>query len=48
VRDAVWRLTGTEIAHWLFWQKKTTGAFQTAAKLSAQWKSCSDVAPSPR
>jgi len=22
----VWRVLGSEIAHWLFWQKKTTGA----------------------
>ena len=44
---AVCLLRGIEIAHWLFWQKKTVGAFQTPAKLSASWKSPSLVAPSP-
>src|SRR5207244_11559699 len=40
--------TGTEIAHWLFWQKKITGAWKTAAKLQPSWKSPSEVAPSPK
>jgi hypothetical protein len=29
------RLTGSEIAHWLFWQKNTTGAQKMAAKTNA-------------
>ncbi len=45
--EAVCFEMGTEIAHWLFWQTKTQGTFQTPAKLSAVWKSCSEVAPSP-
>ena len=32
--DAVCVDSGTEIAHWLFWQKNTTGAFHTPAKFS--------------
>jgi hypothetical protein len=41
-------LSGTEIAHWLFWQKNTTGAELTAAKLNASLVSPSEVAPSPK
>jgi len=41
-------LSGTEIAHWLFWQTNTTGTCQTPAKLSASWQSPSLVAPSPK
>ena len=26
---AVWAEAGTEMAHWLFWQTYTIGAFQT-------------------
>ena len=44
----VWRATGTEMAHWLFWQRNTVGAWNTAAKLQASWKSPSEVAPSPK
>ena len=39
---------GTDMAHWLFWQRKTTGTCQTPAKFSASWKSPSEVAPSPQ
>ena len=39
---------GTEMAHWLFWQKNTTGERNTEAKLHPSWKSPSDVAPSPK
>ena len=48
VLEFVCFFSGTEIAHWLFWQTKTTGTCQTPAKLSASWKSPSDVAPSPK
>ena len=41
------RASGTEIAYSLFCTKNTTGALNTAAKLSASWKSPSLVAPSP-
>jgi hypothetical protein len=37
-----------EIAHWLFWQKKTTGAFEVAAQTSASLVSPWLVAPSPK
>ena len=47
VFDAVCRETGTEIAQPLFWQNSTHGTFHTPAKVSATWKSCSLVAPSP-
>ena len=40
--------SGTEMAHWLFWQKNTTGALNTAAKFQASWRSPSEVAPSPK
>ena len=40
-------LRGMEMAHWLFWQMKTTGACQTAAKFRPSWKSPSLVPPSP-
>ena len=36
------------MAHWLFWQKKTTGLLKTAAKFIASLKSPSEVAPSPK
>jgi hypothetical protein len=38
VRECVCFLSGTEIAHWLFWQTNTTGTCQTPAKFSASWK----------
>ena len=38
---------GTLIDQWLFWQTRTTGAFQRAASVIAEWKSGSLVAPSP-
>jgi len=44
---AVCIFTGTEIAYWLFCTTKITGTFHTPAKLSASWKSPSDVPPSP-
>ena len=46
--DAVWSESGTEIAHWLFWQKKTSGSLKTPAKFAAAWKSPDELAPSPR
>src|SRR5262249_47613206 len=45
--EAVCFESGTEIAHWLFWQKNTTGIFITPAKFAAAWKSDEDDAPSP-
>ncbi len=48
VSDALCWLSGTEIAHWLFWQMSTHGAFSTAAKFMPAWKSFELVAPSPR
>ena len=42
-----WRASGTEMAYSLFCTKKTTGAWKTAAKFIASWKSPSLVAPSP-
>jgi hypothetical protein len=36
------------MAHWLFCTTKTIGTCQTPAKLSASWKSPSEVAPSPQ
>ena len=44
---AVCLASGTLIAKPLFWTRKTTGAFHTAAKLSASCVSPSLVAPSP-
>jgi len=44
---ALCRASGTEIAYSLFWMKNTTGAWNTAAKFSASWKSPSLVPPSP-
>lgn len=38
---------GTEIAHWLFWVKKTTGAWKDAAKVKDSETSPSLEAPSP-
>jgi hypothetical protein len=42
------RLVLWEIAHWLFWQKKTTGAPNTDAQENASFTSPWDVAPSPK
>ena len=39
---------GSEIAHWLFWQKNTTGALNTLAKMNASLTSPWLVAPSPK
>ena len=43
-----WRDAGTEMAHWLFWQQKTTGVLytdaQTIASLTSPWLE----APSPK
>src|SRR5580700_12073552 len=36
------------MAHWLFWQKKTTGAFVTEAQMKASLTSPWLVAPSPK
>ena len=44
---AVCFASGTEIAHWLFCTKNTTGALNTAAKFHASCTSPSEVAPSP-
>src|SRR6266516_3188184 len=46
--DAVCRAIGTEIAHWLFLQKKIVGVLNTPAKFIPLWKSPSLVAPSPK
>ncbi len=46
--EAVCSSRGIEIAHWLFWQKNTTGSSKTPAKFIASWKSPSEVAPSPK
>jgi hypothetical protein len=48
VRDAVCFSVGTLIDQWLFWQTRTQGAFHTAAKFIAVWKSAWLVAPSPQ
>src|SRR3990170_675437 len=48
VFDAVWRLKGTEIAHWLFLHRKTHGTWNTPAKFIPTWKSPWLVAPSPK
>ena len=40
--------TGSEMAQWLFWQMKTTGAWKLAAKTMASLTSPSLVAPSPK
>src|SRR5207249_5461704 len=39
VFDAVCRAIGTEIAHWLFLQKKIVGVLNTPAKFIPPWKS---------
>ena len=39
---------GSEMAHWLFWQKNTTGLLLTPAKTSASETSPWLVAPSPK
>ena len=44
----VWRSSGSEIAHWLFWQKNTTGALNTEAKTNDSLTSPWLVAPSPK
>src|SRR4051812_35406739 len=48
VSAAVWAESGVEIAHWLLLQRRTSGAFITAAKLAPSWNEPSDVAPSPK
>jgi hypothetical protein len=40
--------SGTEIAYWLFWTKKITGACITPAKVIASCGSPSEVPPSPK
>ena len=40
--------SGSEIAHWLFWQKNTTGALKTDAHTKASLTSPWLVAPSPK
>ncbi len=40
--------SGSEIAHWLFWQKNTTGASNDAAKMNASFTSPWLDAPSPK
>ena len=40
--------SGSEIAHWLFWQKNTTGALNTLAQMNASFTSPWQVAPSPK
>ena len=40
--------SGSEIAHWLFWQKKTIGALNTEAQTKASLTSPWLVAPSPK
>src|SRR5690606_6705845 len=44
----VWTLTGSEMAYWLFWQKRTSGAWKEAAKTIASLTSPWLVAPSPK
>ena len=39
---------GSEIAHWLFWQKNTTGALYDAAKMNDSLTSPWLLAPSPK
>src|SRR5206468_12656423 len=48
VLAAVCFATGTEMAHWLFLQKKIVEALKTPAKFIPAWKSPSLVAPSPK
>src|SRR5213594_1850881 len=48
VFEAVCLETGTEMAHWLFLQKKIVGALKTPATFIPAWKSPSLVAPSPK
>ena len=40
--------SGSEIAHWLFWQKKTMGALDTEAQMNDSLTSPWLVAPSPK
>ena len=40
--------SGSEIAHWLFWQKNTTGALNTLAQTNASFTSPWLEAPSPK
>ncbi len=42
------RSSGSEIAHWLFWQKNTTGALNTEAQTNASFTSPWLMAPSPK
>ncbi len=42
------RSSGSEMAHWLFWQKNTTGALNTDAQMNASLTSPWLVAPSPK
>ena len=44
----VWRSSGSEIAYWLFWQKKTIGALKTPDQTNASLTSPWLVAPSPK
>ena len=44
----VWTEVGTEIAHWLFCVKNTTGAWKEAAKVKDSETSPSLEAPSPK
>ena len=44
----VCRSIGSEIAHWLFWQKNTTGALKTLAQMKDSLTSPWLVAPSPK
>ncbi len=48
VRACVCRARGSEMAHWLFRQKNTSGAWKTPAKFIASWQSPWDDAPSPK
>ena len=43
-----WLVVGSLMAHWLFWQKRTSGAWLTAAKTIASLTSPWLVEPSPK
>ena len=43
-----WRWAGVEMAHWLFWQKNSTGLDSVTAQLKASLASPSLLAPSPK
>ena len=47
-RDLLCLDCGVEMPHWLFWQKKTTGALNEAAKMNASLTSPWLMAPSPK